>query len=132
MAGTPIPQGSKKAFVRGGRVSLVEANPGLKGWRSAVALGCKQAMLAAEVAPAQGGPMVVELVFVFERPKSVTRDWMSVKPDVDKLCRAVLDGVSDSGFWVGDQQVVELRALKRYGVDGEPAGVWVDLRHAKI
>ena len=108
MAGTPIPQGSKKAFVRGGRVSLVEANPGLKGWRSAVSLGCKQAMLAAEVAPAQGGPMVVELVFVFERPKSVKRDWMSVKPDVDKLCRAVLDGVSDSGFWLGDQQVVEL------------------------
>lgn len=132
MAGTPIPQGSKKAFVRGGRVSLVEANPGLKSWRSAVALEVKRAMLSACVAPAQGGPMVVELVFVFERPKSVKRDWMSVKPDVDKLCRAVLDGVSDSGFWVGDQQVVELRALKRYGVDGEPAGVWIDLRHAEI
>lgn len=132
MAGTPIPQGSKKAFVRGGRVSLVEANPGLKGWRSAVCLEVKRAMLAAEVAPAHGGPMVVELVFVFERPKSVKRDWMSVKPDVDKLCRAVLDGVSDSGFWLGDQQVVELHALKRYGVDGEPAGVWVDLRHAEI
>ena len=94
MAGTPIPQGSKKAFVRGGRVSLVEANPGLKGWRSSVALEVKRAMLAAEVAPGDALPMVVELVFVFKRPKSVKRDWMSVKPDVDKLCRAVSNGGS--------------------------------------
>ena len=132
MAGTPIPQGSKKAFVRGGRVSLVEANPKHKVWRSAVSLACKQAMLSAEFAPGLSGPMVVELVFVFERPKSVVRDWMSVKPDIDKLCRLVLDSVSDAGFWLGDQQVVELHALKRYAVDGEPAGVWVDLRHAEI
>lgn len=130
MAGAPIPQGSKKAFLRGGRISLVEANPGLKGWRSAIALACKQAMLGAEVAPGQAGGFAVELVFVFDRPKSVSRVLHVVKPDVDKLCRAVLDGVSDSGFWLGDQQVFDLWARKRYGQPGEPAGVWVVLRHA--
>lgn len=129
--GTPIPQGSKRAFVRGGRVSLVEANPKLKGWRSAVSLGCKKAMLAAEVVGGFEGAFDVGLVFVFDRPKSVKRDTMTVKPDLDKLCRAVFDSVSDAGFWLGDQQVVNVVAAKRYAKFGEPAGVWVELRHAE-
>jgi Holliday junction resolvase RusA-like endonuclease len=88
-------------------------------------------MLSAEVAPGQSGGFQVQLFFVFDRPKSVKRDLMTVKPDVDKLCRAVLDAVSDSGFWLGDQQVVVLSAAKRYAKWSEPAGVWVTLRHAE-
>lgn len=110
---------------------MVEANPGLKGWRSAVSLECKRAMLAAGVAPGQAGAFQVQLFFVFDRPKSVKRDLMTVKPDVDKLCRAILDAVSDAGFWLGDQQVVVLSAAKRYSKWSEPAGVWVTLRHAE-
>lgn len=87
-------------------------------------------MMDRMVAPGQDGAWVVEMQFIFHRPKSVKRDVMTVKPDVDKLCRAILDSVSDAGFWLGDQQVIGLSARKRYAIDGEPSGVWVYIRHA--
>lgn len=128
MAGTPIPQGSKKAFVRGGRVSLVEANPKHKSWRSAVTAACSSVWTDREPLD---GPVEVEIVFVFERPKSVKREWMTVKPDIDKLVRAIFDAVSDAGVWSGDQQVVRLICQKRYvnELDDQP-GAQILIRHA--
>ena len=77
------------------------------------------------------GPVEVEIVFVFERPKSVKRDWMTVKPDIDKLVRAIFDAVSDAGVWFGDQQVVRLICQKRYvsELDDQP-GAQILIRHA--
>ena len=50
VTGTPAPQGSKRAYVRGDRVSLVETSgAALKAWRWAVAD-------AGRVAGAAGGP----------------------------------------------------------------------------
>ena len=37
--------------------------------------------------------------------------------DIDKLARAVLDGVSDARVWLDDAQVVSLSAAKSYGVE---------------
>ena len=130
--GTPVPQGSKRAFLRGGRISIVEANPKTREFRSVVSLACKRMMLEVESAGGFDGPFAVELVFVFPKPKTVKRVWHTVKPDVDKLSRLVLDSISDAGFWLGDQQVVSLSARKRYAeFEGEPSGVWVQLRHAE-
>jgi Holliday junction resolvase RusA-like endonuclease len=49
-----------------------------------------------------------------------------VPPDLDKLTRAVLDGLTRAGVWADDGQVVELRATKCYD-DDHPPGVdlWV-------
>ena len=60
-----------------------------------------------------------------ERPKSVRqkdRALPIVAPDLDKLVRAVGDGVGQSGFiWGDDSQIVEIVARKFYA-DDRPTG----------
>ena len=59
------------------------------------------------------GPLDVYLFFTFQRPKTVTRDRMSVKPDIDKLARAVLDALT--GLVIkDDSRIVSLSARKEY------------------
>jgi crossover junction endodeoxyribonuclease RusA len=38
-----------------------------------------------------------------------------VRPDLDKLVRAVLDALSEAGVWRDDAQVVSVVARKAYG-----------------
>lgn len=77
---------------------------------------------AALVAKLQGDPwdcpVEVDLVFRLARPKK-PRWWVpAVKPDVDKLARAVLDSLSTTkdqrGVIRDDARVVGLRAVKTY------------------
>ena len=49
--------------------------------------------------------------------------WHDKRPDVDKLARAVLDAITESGTLRDDCQVVALSARKRYG----PPGVAITL-----
>lgn len=109
--GDPIPQGSKKAFARGSRVVLVEANTRLKSWRAAVTLAAR----AAGRGRVLQGPIQVVLEFTMTRPRTSRREWPTVKPDLDKLTRAILDGVTDAGLWKDDSEVCEILAIKRYG-----------------
>lgn len=113
--GTPVPQGSKTGFSPKGsnRVSLVDANKtALKPWRAAVTRAAEATRLDH---PQMTGPVRVEAVFVFARPASVKRRFPSVKPDLDKLVRALFDGLTDSGMWKDDGQGVRLVAEKLYG-----------------
>jgi crossover junction endodeoxyribonuclease RusA len=57
------------------------------------------------------------------RPKTVNRPEPSVAPDLDKLVRAVLDGLTAIAYR-DDGQVVRLTAAKQYGVN---PGVWVQM-----
>ena len=113
----PIPQGSKSAFNRGGRIVLVEAAKGLKEWRHYVHLCAgAHAGSARWVKVEKETPVTVRIVFTFTRPKTVTRQHHTVKPDLDKLTRAILDGITDAGnVWVDDSQVVRLEVSKQYG-----------------
>lgn len=129
--GTPIPQGSKRAFVRGGRVSLVEANPKLGAWRKTVKLACIEAMYEVMVHTQPDQAFTVELKFKMPRPRTVTRALPTVKPDVDKLVRAILDSVTHAEFWADDSQVVEVNARKSYARSEHDVGVWVRIRHAE-
>ena len=61
-------------------------------------------------------PVVVEAVFVFPRPKSVKRNYPTVAPDLDKLCRALGDGMTvDANVLVDDSRIVVWHASKVYG-----------------
>lgn len=114
VAGIPVPQGSKTAYVVGKRAVLTDANKKtLKPWRAEVTRVAKASWFDRE----RLEDVAVRLVatFVFERPKSVKRAAPSVKPDVDKLARALLDGVTDSGIWKDDSQVTDLHVEKVYG-----------------
>lgn len=111
VAGIPQPQGSKTGFVVGGRAVVVDKNPGaLKPWRKQVA-----AIAGKSDLPQLDGPVRVHAVFVLPKPKSVKRDLPHVRPDLDKLARALLDGITDAGVWKDDSQVVELDTSKVYG-----------------
>ena len=113
VAGVPVPQGSKTAFVVGKRAVLTDANKDkLKPWRAEVTRVAGEAWAGRE---SLAGAVSVEVRFVFERPKTVKRDTPHVKPDIDKLLRALFDGVTDAKVWLDDAQVVRVNATKVYG-----------------
>jgi Holliday junction resolvase RusA-like endonuclease len=112
--GKPIPQGSKTAMCINGRAVMFEANKNHKAYRALLAHAFRDSTPTLN-------PVRVELIFYFKRPKSVKRELPSVKPDIDKLCRTVLDGATGLLF-KDDSQVVILNARKEYG---EAEGVLV-------
>lgn len=104
--GKPIPQGSMKVI--NGHVLHAQGSA-LIYWRSAIAIECKKVIPN----PYRGAVEVI-MDFELEKPKSVNRTYPTKYPDLDKLIRAVLDGVTGAGV-VDDGQVVNIRATKRYG-----------------
>ncbi len=65
----------------------------------------------------------VQLDFVMSKPKSAKRAFPSVKPDLDKLVRAVLDGLTGV-VYEDDSQVILISASKTYG---DNQGVWIGI-----
>ena len=112
--GKPEPQGSTRAFIRGGRPITTSDNKGLKAWREDVANVAQQHI------PPDGlldGAVVLRVRFVFFRPKSVSakkRPHHTVKPDLDKLIRAIGDALKGK-IYTEDARVVKIEALKVYG-----------------
>lgn len=112
--GTPAPQGSKRAFVVGNRARVVEDSKKSAPWRDSVSAAAAEAMNGADPID---GPVEVTVTFFSVRPASVKpakRPYPSVIPDVDKLARAVLDGLTAGGVFTDDSRVVDLHASKRY------------------
>jgi len=122
--GLPAPQGSKRHVGRG---VMVESSRAVGPWREAVRAETQRAMNGTPFS----GAVVVVVLFSLPRPKghygtgknagkvreSAPR-WPAWRPDLDKLSRAVLDGLTAGGAWVDDAQVISLRALKKYGPPG--------------
>lgn len=108
--GVPQSKGSIKAFVVGGRARLTSDNPKLKSWQSSMVQ--RVALVRPPTIPA-GVPVYVRLIFVMPRPASrpsrirqTLANWCVVKPDIDKLTRAVLDVLTQAGVYADDNQVV--------------------------
>ena len=125
--GTPVPQGSVKAF--GSRV-VANNEHALGSWRSDVAAAAQRAK------PADwdiNAPVSLRCEFVFPRPlshygtgKNATKLKPSAPryhvktPDVDKLVRGVADSIGDAVARVllnNDSQIVSIYAAKRYSTD---------------
>lgn len=118
--GVPAPQGSK-THVGGGR--LIESSRQVGPWRDAVRRAAVEAMASR---PPIEGPVYLVQVFALPRPKShygtgrnsgrVKRGAPSrppVRPDLDKLARAVGDALTGVCYR-DDAQVVNLCAAKYY------------------
>src|SRR5262245_5562628 len=112
--GVPVPQGSKMPY--GG-----EANPHLSPWRSTVAEKAAEATNEPLL-----GPVEVTAEFVFPRPKGHFRTgrragelkdsapyWHTIKPDLDKLMRAIGDALSGTVLH-DDSQIATWMVCKRY------------------
>lgn len=111
--GKPEPGGSKRAISIPGRrfTQVVDANPRAEAWKDTVRKTARYTLLG--VKPLEG-PVGVRMVFVVEKPKTVTREWPTVKPDVLKLARPVEDALSGI-LWSDDAQIVREALEKRYG-----------------
>jgi Holliday junction resolvase RusA-like endonuclease len=110
--GEPAPQGSKTGFIKNGRVVMVESSKKVKPWREAVAAQTK-----AKVQVALEKPVEIALVFHLPKPKTVTRKWPAVKPDLDKLIRSTFDGLTTGGLYTDDALVIAVSASKQYATD---------------
>lgn len=121
--GNPVPQGSKTAFVVGRRAVVTDQNAKtLKPWRALVAR-------TADVGLTFDCPVEVLLVFFMKRPQKPRWSTPAVKPDIDKLTRAALDGLTDGGLLADDARVTELTVSKRYAIDGA-VGMSVEVKEA--
>lgn len=81
----------------------------LATWRASIAIAARYAG-----AKPSAQSISMTMVFIFQKPKTVTRAEPTVPPDLDKLVRAVLDGLTAVAY-KDDAQVTEIRAVKIYG-----------------
>ena len=117
--GVPVQQGSKTVAQYGGKAWLRDANgKKLKPWRRLVAE-------AADLGVSFDCPVKVTLRFEMPRPKRPKFVRPAVKPDADKLARAVLDSLTDAGLLADDSRVVDLHVTEFYS---ETPGVVVTVR----
>lgn len=119
--GLPCTQGSTVYYA--GRVHHVKRRE-LKDWRERIAWAARKAIKT----PFTATPLEVFYVFKLPRPASVRRCLPWVKPDLDKLVRAVNDGLVDSGMVDEDSRIVVMCASKFYAEAGESVGVTVTVR----
>jgi crossover junction endodeoxyribonuclease RusA len=121
--GEPRPQGSKKAFQRGLKIVLVEANKELPAWREQMRKAFEMKMLERDTPFSTA--VSVSITFWLTRPKSVKRQYATGTYDIDKLTRAVLDSLQDKVL-TNDNLVVDLAVRKTYA-DHHESGVLVSV-----
>ena len=123
MRGIPAAQGSKR-HVGGGR--MVESSRAVGPWREAVRAETQRAM---GTSGPLHGPLYVDARFWLPRPASLPKRirYPAKRPDLDKLARALLDGLTEGGAWGDDGQVVSLAVSKRYVGDGAAPGCTVQI-----
>lgn len=121
--GLPKPQGSKRHVGNG--VMIESAN--ISDWRTAVATVARQAALTSAWPLVVGGPVEVVLTFHLQAPKTRPRELPCVRPDIDKLARAVLDSLTVACVFRDDSRVTDLIARKRYADDTQPLGCDVEV-----
>jgi len=123
VAGEPATKGSYKIFRNGG---FVNANPRTKDWEMRVAHECQAAL--GSWPSCYDGAVIIECDFRLPRPKSLPKKVLHhiKKPDLDKLMRAVLDGMTGIAI-KDDSQVIWLGGGKRYADEEFPMGVTVQV-----
>ena len=132
--GIPQPKGSTRSFFskKQGRTFTRNANEKTEPWEATIRAAASKAGCAIS-----HGPMTVYAVFMMPRLKGHFRKDGSLKPaaplepdkkpDLDKLVRTLLDGLTALAF-VDDSQVTSIAAIKVFA-DDQP-GVHVAIEGA--
>lgn len=135
-SGTPKGQPRVRAFVRGSHAGVYD--PGTADdWKSCVVLAAKQAIAGDAVRPVFTGPLRVDLVVVFARPKShftsngflkpTAPVWHTGKPDRDNLDKGILDALTQIQMWPDDAQVCAGGVTKRFAAEHEASGCQITI-----
>lgn len=119
--GEPVPQGSKVIAHGGGKTWLRDANaPKLKAWRDHIA----EHMAGRDIH--MDGMLAVAMTFYMPKPKRPQYERPAVKPDLDKLARAVNDGLTVAGIIADDARIVSMN-LDEYYAGLHAPGVFVSV-----
>lgn len=137
VAGDPQPKGSTRSFYvkKLDRVVTTTTNKNTKHWQLRIATEAQHANESRAVSffcPDKECAYEVEALFLFARPKSLPKKVKANtrRPDLDKLARAILDGLADI-LLPDDSQVVGINARKRYIRNGETPGAFIRLRRTR-
>lgn len=126
--GTPVPQGSTRAFIPKGwkRPIITAANAKTKPWRQEISGAALHAMERSGFQLIAEGAVILYVSFYFDKPKSTAKRITSktTKPDLDKLLRSVNDSLTGIAF-KDDAQIISCMILKAFG---SPARCEISLR----
>lgn len=113
--GIPAPQGNHRISASG---HMYETSKAVGPWREAVRAETQRQLgdPGHRPLPAPGTPAYVEIRFYLPRPASAPRRQTHPvkRPDIDKLGRAVLDGLVAGGALADDSQITTLLLVKSY------------------
>ncbi len=134
VGGEPQPKGSTRAFYvkKLDRVVTTNSNRNTKQWQLRIAMEAQHANECRKVSfysPDKCYGYEVEASFLFQRPKSLPKKVVldTKRPDLDKLVRAVLDGLTYA-IIPDDAQVISISATKRYIEGSEMPGAEIVVR----
>ena len=111
VSGEPASQGSHSVI--NGRIVQVNSAKHKK-WRNAVAFAALD--LVGPDWELLDEPLELSIIFYLDRPKTATRDFPAVMPDLDKLIRAVSDSLTGTVIR-DDSRIVAIHAQKLYADD---------------
>ena len=133
-----VPFESARAAVRAGkspRAFVTNDNPAAKAWQEWVAECARDARFGGPLARGElmGGAVVVDLAVYLPRPIKLKASTVqhTTRPDVDKLARCVLDGLTGV-IYRDDGQVAAIRMSKQYAAAGERPRVEITVTEATI
>lgn len=63
------------------------------------------------------------LYFDIKSPKKLWGNYKATRPDADNFCKALIDQMTQVGYWKDDSQVADLRIIKRYS---EKASIYIE------
>jgi Holliday junction resolvase RusA-like endonuclease len=132
--GNPVPQGSMRGFVAGGRAVVTSANVKLRPWRDTVTWAARDALGVHSEQPTFPimGAVNLTVEFWMHRPKNrpKTIDVLPLTPpDLDKLVRAIGDSLVNAGVLGDDSQITDLSVSKRYAVSPALPKIYVPGYH---
>lgn len=124
--GDPKGQPRPRAFSRNGKARIFDCGSA-ESWKSLIALAARDHLPASPLAC----PVRVDVEFHFRRPlrlmkKKSPPDFLphTAKPDRDNLDKALLDTLTQIGFFQDDALVVEGTIRKRYTrIDSAPGAL---------
>lgn len=109
--GAPATQGSKKGFIRGKKIVLVEMDEKLPEWRAAVEAAARLASGASWVT-IDGAVSVSGEVRLLKPKTTKYPDAPAGTPDLDKLQRAIGDALTKSGVIKDDARITHWNIRK--------------------
>lgn len=120
VAGVPIPQGSSRAFVVKGRAVVTSTNKNLGQWRQRIATEAQR--VADETGFYREGKFAYTVLadFYFPRTKSMGKKLIrhTVRPDLDKVQRAVGDGIT--GILIADDATIDRWSVSKSYLPPDP------------